>query len=416
MRSSWEPSRDEARRSGGLGQRANASASSSSSASRSSAPPRPQRPGTPPAQATPRSRPAQEGRHLVERSGRPRRQPRAHPSGRSRRQGSGHPSSRSRGSSKQEVPLRERQLGHGTRARSPRRRSTRGRCRARRGCRAAPCSRAGRPWSTRRVSPTARSSRRSPSRSASPASSAAGATHASDASAAPRPEPANIGRPSTGCGVGIEAFGSPIGAHAIAPPLMTTCGRTPKNARIPEHEVGELADLDRADLARRGRARPPGRSCTSRRSAGPARCRRARRSGTPSRAFIACAVCQVRMIVSPTRPIACESEPIIEIAPRSCRTSSAAIVVARIRLSAKARSSGTRGLRWWQTMSMSRCSATVLTVCGRVGFVEDGSTFGNDAIADDVRRVAAAGALGVVGVDRSGRRSPRPSTRGSRPR
>ena len=34
------------------------------------------------------------------------------------------------------------------------------------------------------------------------------------------------------------------------------------------------------------------------------------------------------MIVSPTRPIACESEPIIEIAPRSCRTSSAAIVVA----------------------------------------------------------------------------------------
>ena len=35
-----------------------------------------------------------------------------------------------------------------------------------------------------------------------------------------------------------------------------------------------------------------------------------------------------------------------------------------------------RGLRWWQTISMSRCSATVLTVCGRVGLVEDGSTFG----------------------------------------
>ena len=82
------------------------------------------------------------------------------------------------------------------------------------------------------------------------------------------------------------------------------------------------------------------------------------------------------MIVSPTRPIAWESEPIIEIAPRSCRTSSAAIVVGRIRDSANARSSGTDGLRWWQTISMSRCSSSVLTVCGRVGLVEDGRTFG----------------------------------------
>ena len=85
------------------------------------------------------------------------------------------------------------------------------------------------------------------------------------------------------------------------------------------------------------------------------------------------------MIVSPTRPIACASEPIIEIAPRSCRTSSAAIVVPRMRLSANARSSGIRGLRWWQTISMSRCSSTVLTVCGRVGLVEDGRTFGSPA-------------------------------------
>ena len=87
------------------------------------------------------------------------------------------------------------------------------------------------------------------------------------------------------------------------------------------------------------------------------------------------------MIVSPTRPIACESEPIIEIAPRSWSTSSAAIVPARMRDSANARSSGRRGLRWWQTISMSRCSATVLRVCGRVGLVEEGSTFGSPAIA-----------------------------------
>ena len=30
--------------------------------------------------------------------------------------------------------------------------------------------------------------------------------------------------------------------------MTTTCGRTPKNARIPQHQVGQLADLDRADL------------------------------------------------------------------------------------------------------------------------------------------------------------------------
>ncbi len=75
------------------------------------------------------------------------------------------------------------------------------------------------------------------------------------------------------------------------------------------------------------------------------------------------------------------SEPIIEIAPTSCSTSSAAIVVPRMRDSANARSSGTRGLRWWQTISMSWCSASVLIVCGRVGFVDDGSTLGCEAIA-----------------------------------
>ena len=82
------------------------------------------------------------------------------------------------------------------------------------------------------------------------------------------------------------------------------------------------------------------------------------------------------MMTSPIRPMAWESEPIMEIAPMSCRMSSAAIVDGRIRLSAKARSSGTAGLRWWHTISMSRCSSTVLTVCGRVGLVEDGRMFG----------------------------------------
>jgi hypothetical protein len=50
------------------------------------------------------------------------------------------------------------------------------------------------------------------------------------------------------------------------------------------------------------------------------------------------------------------------IAPRSCSTSSAAMVSRRMRLSAKARSSAIAASRWWQTISMSRCSSTVLTV------------------------------------------------------
>ena len=45
------------------------------------------------------------------------------------------------------------------------------------------------------------------------------------------------------------------------------------------------------------------------------------------------------------RPIACESDDIMLIAPRSWSTSSAAIVSGRIRDSAKARSSGIFGLR-----------------------------------------------------------------------
>mmetsp|Transcript_28812 Transcript_28812/g.48381 ORF Transcript_28812/g.48381 Transcript_28812/m.48381 type:complete len:265 (-) Transcript_28812:1357-2151(-) len=90
--------------------------------------------------------------------------------------------------------------------------------------------------------------------------------------------------------------------------------------------------------------------------------------------FILSAVCHVRVITSPTRPMACESEEMMLMAPRSCRISSAAIVSARMRLSAKATSSRMFLSRWWHTMSMSRCSSSVFLVKGRVGLVEDGMT------------------------------------------
>ncbi len=45
-----------------------------------------------------------------------------------------------------------------------------------------------------------------------------------------RPKAANIGRKSTGWGVGIDALASPMAAHAMAPPFTTISGLTPKKA------------------------------------------------------------------------------------------------------------------------------------------------------------------------------------------
>lgn len=69
-------------------------------------------------------------------------------------------------------------------------------------------------------------------------------------------------------------------------------------------------------------------------------------SRAPRCRFILSAVCQVRHTTSPTRPIACESDDMIEMAPMSCRMSSAAIVSPRMRDSAKATSSGIEPSRW----------------------------------------------------------------------
>ena len=59
---------------------------------------------------------------------------------------------------------------------------------------------------------------RLPTRSvfAIPWSSDARETNASEMASVARPNAPNIGRMSTGCGVGMDAFGSPIGAQAIA--------------------------------------------------------------------------------------------------------------------------------------------------------------------------------------------------------
>jgi hypothetical protein len=105
------------------------------------------------------------------------------------------------------------------------------------------------------------------------------------------------------------------------------------------------------------------------------------------------------MITSPTRPIACESDDIIESAPMSCRMSSAAIVSFRMRLSAKARSSGIDGR---QVMAHHQHVEMLVDGVLRVGpgRVRGGGQHVREARdLDDVRRVAAARALRVEGVD-----------------
>src|SRR5579859_799331 len=46
------------------------------------------------------------------------------------------------------------------------------------------------------------------------------------------PNDPNIGRYSTGCGVGMDALASPITLQAMNPPLITISGFTPKNAGL----------------------------------------------------------------------------------------------------------------------------------------------------------------------------------------
>lgn len=87
------------------------------------------------------------------------------------------------------------------------------------------------------------------------------------------------------------------------------------------------------------------------------------------------------------------------MAPMSCSTSSANMVVERIRESAKAWSFGLARSRWWAEASMSMCSATVFTVYGRVGFVEAGNTFSLAATFRMSGACPPCGALRVEDVD-----------------
>ena len=60
-----------------------------------------------------------------------------------------------------------------------------------------------------------------------------------------------MGRICTGCGVGMDALGSPICAHAMAPPLRMISGLAPKKAGLQagrEYRVGRRRRQGRACL------------------------------------------------------------------------------------------------------------------------------------------------------------------------
>mmetsp|Transcript_4792 Transcript_4792/g.16709 ORF Transcript_4792/g.16709 Transcript_4792/m.16709 type:complete len:425 (+) Transcript_4792:39-1313(+) len=211
-----------------------------------------------------------------------------------------------------------------------------------------------------------------------PAATHALDTKATDVLPGAMPLEPNIGRMTTGSGVGIDALASPICATAMVPPLITICGLAPKNAGfhstrsaiLPTSTLPMRCDMPCATaglmvyfatyrLTRSLSATVP-----------------LSRSSWPLWRFILSAVCHVRHTTSPTLPMACESLAMMDIAPMSCSTSSAAMVSPLMRLSAKATSSGMFLSRWWHTMSMSRCSSSVFLVKGLVGLVDDGSTLG----------------------------------------
>ena len=206
-----------------------------------------------------------------------------------------------------------------------------------------------------------------------------------------------------GCGVGSEAFGSPMFAQTIIPPLMTIFGFAPKNAGSQSTRSAILPGLDRAEHVGDaggdgGIDRDLGDDSEAR---GSCRCPRSPPAERPRALFMQSAVWMARSQFSPTRPIACESLPMIEMTPMSWSTFSAAIVSARTRLSANATSDGTFGIEVVTDHDHVEELGLRVDAVGqrRVGRAREHVELAGDL--QDVGGVAAARALAVVRVDRA---------------
>ena len=181
--------------------------------------------------------------------------------------------------------------------------------------------------------------------------------------------------------------------------------------RLPQHQIGELAGLDGADLVVQPvRDRRVDRVLRDIPLGALVVVRSPRPTAGRGAAFITCATCQVRVITSPIRPIAWASDEVIEIAPMSCRMSSAAMVVAADPGLGEGQILGHGGVE----VMADHQHVEVLgdgvhgVRQGRVGRSRNDVRQARQR--DDVRRVPAAGTLDVEGVDRPAADRARSST------
>ena len=202
---------------------------------------------------------------------------------------------------------------------------------------------------------------------------------------------------------GSTRSASPICAQAMKPPLSTSSGFDAEERRPPQHEIGELADLDRADLVRHAvrdrrvdrvlRDVAPDAQVVVR--------RRARPASRPRCSRILCAVCQVRVIdladaahrLAVARDHADRAEVVQDVLGGDRLAADAALgerdVLGDVRVEVVADHQHVEVLVERVDRERPR----------RVRRAREHVRLAADA--DDVRRVAAAGALGVVRVDRA---------------
>ena len=210
----------------------------------------------------------------------------------------------------------------------------------------------------------------------------------------------------------------PSGPTTIRPPLSTRSGLTPKNPGFHRHQIGQLAHLHRAHLAvdavGDGRVdRVLGdvalQACVVVAPAVPAQ-------GAPLHLHLVGRLEGADdHLPDPAHRLGVAGDD-AEMAPRSWRMSSAAIVSRRMRIRRRPRPPGCCGI---EVVAHHQHVEVLLQRVERVGprgLVRAGQHVGFAADADDVRRVAAAGPLGVEGVDRAARRWPRSCPPRSPPR
>ena len=204
-----------------------------------------------------------------------------------------------------------------------------------------------------------------------------------------------------GCGVGMDALAIAHLRPGDEAPLEHDLGPRPEHGRTPQHQIRQLADFHRPDLVRHamgdGRVdRVLGDVAADAQVVVLAASSPASR---PRCSFILCAVCQVRVITSPTRPMAWLSLEMMQMAPEVVQD-----ILGGDGLAADAALGEGDVLGDVLVEVVTHHEHVEVLVEGvhrqrSRGVGAAGDDVGLAAHAEDVGGVAAAGALGVVGVD-----------------